>query len=282
LSRLHQLQNYVTEKMDVYDIPGALEPVLAFVDDASNWYVRRSRRRFWKSGDDADKQDAYCTLHYVLTRLSIVLAPFVPFLAEELYQKLTGGESVHLLDWPKAGAVDEDVVSKMATVREVINEGLSQRAANKLKVRQPLQFVEVVNANLEGEYVEIIREELNVKEVRFSAQVTQVAAAVRAQGSTQTVMVSTDITPELKREGLMRELIRQVQTARKAAGLNIDDRIVLAVVSDDEEVRQMLSEHAETIKSETLATSLNEAEPDQYVVDLMVDGYPVAINLAKV
>ena len=83
LSRLHQLQAHVEERMDAYDIPGTLEPVLAFIDDASNWYVRRSRRRFWKSGDDADKADAYKTLHYVLVRLSIILAPFVPFLAED-------------------------------------------------------------------------------------------------------------------------------------------------------------------------------------------------------
>src|SRR6185437_13378344 len=115
-----------------------LKPVLLFIDDASNWYVRRSRRRFWKSGNDTDKKDAYRTLHYVLVHLSMVLAPFVPFLAEELYQKLTGGESVHLLDWPKAGRVDDLALERMAYVRNVINEGLSQRAAGGIKVRQPL------------------------------------------------------------------------------------------------------------------------------------------------
>jgi isoleucyl-tRNA synthetase len=281
LSRLHQLQDHITEHMNIYDIPSALDPVMAFVDDASNWYVRRSRRRFWKSGDDSDKNDAYRTLHYVLTRLSVVLAPFVPFLSEELYQKMTGGESVHLLDWPKAGAVDEGVVAKMATVREVINEGLSQRAANKLKVRQPLQFVEIVNADLDGEFIEIIKDELNVKEVKFSARIAQIAAEVKAQGATQTVIVNTEITPELKREGLMRELVRQIQTARKSAGLNVDDRIVLRVVSEDVEVLQTVEEHADTITSETLATSLNEAEPSQYTADLTVDGYAVAISLAK-
>jgi len=279
LSRLHQLQNHVTEHMDVYDIPGALEPVLAFVDDASNWYVRRSRRRFWKSGDDTDKNDAYRTLHYVLVRLSMVLAPFVPFLAEELYQKLTGGESVHLLDWPKAGAVDEETLTRMTFVREVINEGLSQRAAAKIKVRQPLVEVTVSGApesfdieddQLRIHYVDIVCEELNVKQFWINTHDTPVK-----------VVLNLDITPELKREGLMRELVRQVQTARKAAGLNVDDRIVLRVVSDDAEVLQTLEDHADTIKSETLATSLNESEPSAYTVEVTVDGYTVTAMLAK-
>jgi isoleucyl-tRNA synthetase len=100
VSRTHQLIAEVEKHMDVYDIPNAMKPILPFIEDASNWYVRRSRRRFWKAGDDDDKNNAYCTLHYVLVHLSMVLAPFTPFLAEELYQKLTGGESVHLLDWP--------------------------------------------------------------------------------------------------------------------------------------------------------------------------------------
>src|SRR5690606_17190438 len=100
VSRLHQLVAEVEEHMDEYNIPDALSPILPFLDDASNWYVRRSRRRFWKSEDDSDKNDAYRTLHYVLVRLSYLLAPFTPFLAEELYHNLTGDEeSVHLKDW---------------------------------------------------------------------------------------------------------------------------------------------------------------------------------------
>jgi isoleucyl-tRNA synthetase len=270
LSRLHQLQAHVSERMEAYDLPGALEPVLPFLDDASNWYVRRSRRRFWKSGDDRDKNDAYTTLHYVLTRLSMILAPFTPFLAEELFLKLTGGEagsSVHLLDWPANGAVNEQVVVEMADVREVINQGLSFRAANRLKVRQPLAGVSVP-ANLHhAAYDEIVLEELNVKRV--------------IQSDSAAVTLDTEITPELKREGLMRELVRQVQSARKNAGLNVDDRIVLAVTASDEEVLQTLREHAETIKTETLASSLNETEPEQYASDVKVEGYAVRVALAK-
>ena len=270
VSRLHQLQRHIAEHMDTYDLPGALEPVLGFVDDASNWYVRRSRRRFWKSGDDADKHDAYRTLHYVLTRLSVILAPFVPFLAEELFLKLTGGEmgeSVHLLYWPEVGAIDETVLQEMADVREVINQGLSYRAANRLKVRQPLSSVSVPEQLYHQAYDDIVTEELNVKSV--------------AEAKASEVTLDTEVTPELKREGLMRELVRQVQAARKNAGLNVDDRIVLAITSEDDEVRRMLEEHAETIKAETLATGLNESTPEQYTISLEVDGFSVGIALAK-
>lgn len=286
VSRLHQLQQHVTEHMDGYDIPGALEAVLPFLDDASNWYVRRSRRRFWRTtkrslgetennSDDSDKNEAYRTLHYVLVRLSIVLAPFVPFLAEELYQKLTGGESVHLLDWPKAGAIDASTLEKMRFVREVINDGLSQRAAHGIKVRQPLKHVLVTSteeamSELDAAYQEIIKEELNVKKVEIT------------RGNGAPVTLDTEITPDLKREGMMREIVRQVQTARKAAGLQVDDRIELKIASTDEEVQQTLKEHKQTICAETLATSLNErAQPEQYSTDVTVDGFAVAISLAK-
>ena len=107
ISRLHQLVAEVERHMDTYNIPDALSPILPFLDDASNWYVRRSRRRFWKSEDDGDKNDAYRTLHYVLVRLSYILAPFTPFLAEELYHNMTGdAESIHLKDWLPAGEVN--------------------------------------------------------------------------------------------------------------------------------------------------------------------------------
>ncbi len=294
LSRLHQLQDHVTEKMDAYDIPGAMEPILGFIDDASNWYVRRSRRRFWRSRNeqsinineedsqaDQDKDDAYRTLHYVLVHLSMILAPFVPFLAEELYCKLTGGESVHLLDWPKAGAIDEDVIAKMTVVRTIINEGLSRRASNKLKVRQPLAAVSLrgktVNflsheAAHSSFYANILLEELNVKRVDL-----------HPGDEPLLVELDTDITPELQREGLMRELVRQVQSARKAAGLNVDDRIMLSVVSTERDVLHTLETYGETLKSETLAVDLNKDLPLEkaYTVSFTIDGYQIEVSLAK-
>ncbi len=272
VSRVHQLTQEVEKHMDGYDIPNATKPLLPFIEDASNWYVRRSRRRFWKSEDDGDKQSAYRTLHYVLVQLAHVMAPFTPFLAEELYQKLTGGESVHLRDWPKAGHVNELIVERMAFVREVINEGLSQRAAHGLKVRQPLRSISVAGLDERlgedsSELSPVILEELNVKEVR------------RYDG--EGVVLETEVTPELKREGMMREVVRNVQNARKQAGLNVDDRIELSLSTTDEELHQAIREHHETIAAETLATSLEFDHTLAFEVSCAVDAAPLTVSLQK-
>ncbi len=265
ISRLHQLIQEVGKHMDGYDLPNAVKPILPFVDDLSNWYVRRSRRRFWKSGDDKDKQDAYRTLHYVLVQLAHVLAPFAPFMAEELYIQLTGGESVHLQDWPQAGHVDELLVDHMAKARQYITEGLAMRAQASVKVRQPLASVTV--PGLPDEYQAIVAEELNVKQVLTGDQ----------------MKLDTKLTPELQREGLMREVVRVVQTARKQAGLNVDDHIVLSLVTDDAELAKAIQEHHDTIVAETLANKLSHSPPAQLAhhQKVIVDGRSLAMDLAK-
>jgi len=274
VSRLHQVADQVEQYMDQYDLPNALKPVLPLIEDASNWYVRRSRRRFWKSGDDADKQHAYETLHYVLVMLSMVLAPFVPFLAEELYRKLTGGESVHLLDWPSFGHVNELVLQRMAYVREVINEGLSQRAGAGIKVRQPLQKLTVAGVPqffeaMDEEYAAILRDELNVKEVVVEA------------GDQPSVLIDTQLTPALKREGMVREVIRAIQNARKNAGLKVDDRIVLGLKSDDTRLRKAIEEYRQVIEAETLAKSLTLYSAYSYREEQEIDDFKLTISLEK-
>ena len=264
VSRVHQLIQDVEKHMDEYDLPNALKPVLPFIEDASNWYVRRSRRRFWKSDDDTDKDNAYRTLHYVLVQLSIVLAPFTPFLAEELYQKLTGGESVHLLDWPKVGHVNELVVQDMETVRDYVNQALSLRAKERIKIRQPLAKVTVPSLGQFVNFEDILKDELNVKEV----------------GKSDELALDFTLTPELKREGLMREVVRHVQAARKEAGLNVDDRILLNLSSDDEELAKAVSEYAEIIKTETLANDLT-AQDYSYKTVVKVEGSELALSLEK-
>lgn len=264
LSRLHQLMAEIDAHMQVYDLPNAVEPILPFIDDASNWYVRRSRKRFWKSDNDTDKDDAYKTLHYVLVQLSMVMAPFTPFLAEELYQKLTGGESVHLLDWPVTGHVNELSVREMASVRTSISEGLNLRASAGIKVRQPLTSVSIPG-QVGEELAEIVAEELNVK------QVIQNAAEVS---------IDTHITHELKLEGIAREVIRQVQDARKKAGLDVDDRIKLAVSSDDKDVKAALGQFDKTIFDETLATSVLDSEAS-FEATSQVAGAALTIKLTK-
>jgi isoleucyl-tRNA synthetase len=275
VSRVHQLSVEVDAHMQAYDFPNAMKPILPFVDDLSNWYVRRSRRRFWKAGDDSDKNNAYTTLHYVLVTLAKVMAPFTPFLAEELYRNLTGGESVHLLDWPEMGVVDEVVVEQMQFAMKVVNEGLSIRAKSQLKVRQPLASVTVNGAPdsmaKAGDYEAIILDELNIHELRWSA------------GGEFGVELDKDITPELKREGLMREVIRQVQEARKAAGLDVDDRIQLALVADGE-LGKAIEEHALAIATETLVeggVGVTLVEPD-HLVECEIEGSKLTVSLSRV
>ena len=271
ISRLHQLVDEVERHMDTYNIPDALSPILPFLDDASNWYVRRSRRRFWKSEDDGDKSDAYRTLHYVLVRLSYLLAPFTPFLAEELYHNLTGdNESIHLKDWLPAGEVNEQIIAEMKAVRDVINDGLSQRASQGVKVRQPLLKLSMNQTDYQQlkPYEDVICEELNIK-------------FLEELGKTPDKPILDDtITPELKREGLMREVIRHVQSARKKAGLQVDDRIMLHLATNDEQLRQALTEYADTIASETLAT-MKQPGDVLYQTTATVDGAELQISLAK-
>jgi isoleucyl-tRNA synthetase len=263
VSRVHQLTKDVDEHMQRYDIPNALAPVLPFLDDASNWYVRRSRKRFWKSEDDKDKDDAYKTLHYVLVQLSQVLAPFVPFMAEELYQKLTGGESVHLLDWPTPGLINEPLLDEMRGARSYISDGLAMRAGAGLKVRQPLATVTV--PELPEVYRDIIAEELNVKAVNWGPELT----------------LDTKLTADLIREGLMREVIRQVQNSRKAAGLQVDDRISLILQSEDKQLQEAIQEHTETIKQETLAINITQDGSGSYESTLKVEGAELTIKFTK-
>ena len=289
VSRLHQLVNDVEKGLDGYNLQDATKPILPFLDDASNWYVRRSRRRFWKSEDDGDKNDAYRTLHYVLVRLSYILAPFTPFLAEELYHNLTGDdESIHLKDWLPAGEVNEQVLADMARTRELINNGLSLRMKQdehqaSIKVRQPLQFAAYAGVKLAEYYEQIMAEELNVKEIRWIENLDEHLADYEVTEGVikpeNWIEISKQLTPELKREGLMREVIRHVQSARKKAGLQVDDRIMLQLTTNDEQLRQAIDEHAEAIATETLAV-FGEVHDNQSTVT--VEGAKLEIALAVV
>ena len=282
VSRVHQLSEEVDRHMQAYDLPNALKPLLPFVDDASNWYVRRSRKRFWKSDNDADKQAAYRTLHYVLVQLSLIMAPFTPFLAEELFRSLTGGESVHLLDWPEAGHINDLIVKDMAQLRELITEGLAERAQAGIKIRQPLSSFRMTSLPLftrpySQEMIEILREELNVKKVDV------VEIDNKQHSSDEAIGLNLTLTPELKAEGLMREVIRHVQQARKQAGLEVDDRIDLRLESDDQETRDVLKQKTFTdiILQETLASSLNTEEAKGYSRTIKLNGTEMTISLKK-
>ena len=222
ISRIYQLRNSIVEGVEEYNLPRALENVLPFIDDLSNWYVRRSRRRFSKNSDQSDKQSAYATLYFVLMYLSKILAPFTPFLAEELYQKITGNtDSVHLADWPAAGDEDAEVLGQMARTRAIITDALALRmqksdTEQQIKIRQPLAKLVYPGEKLSGFYEQIIMEEVNVKSIESGKE----------------LQLDKTLTDELKKEGYARDIIRAVQSARKHASLQVDDRIKLSLSVD--------------------------------------------------
>ncbi len=272
IARLHELKKEVIDGMEEYNIPKALSGVLPFVDDLSNWFVRRSRRRFWKSEDDNDKEEAYWTLWKVLSNLARVMAPFTPFLAEELWQNMVGDwspeKSVHLQSFPMNTEIDgkmQKVLTQMARVREIINEALAMRMSKnegepQIKVRQPLSLLTYAGEKLPEWAEEIIREEVNVKKVE--------------QG--EVLSLDKTLTDELKREGFVRELIRAVQATRKKAGLNVDDRIRLSVTCDVPE------EWREELKRETLAKELTFNQNYAHDEVVKVEGENYTISLEKV
>ena len=271
VSRVYELRNEITKGMEAYNIPSALSDVLLFIDDLSNWFVRRSRRRFWKSEDDTDKNAAYSTLYFILVYLAKILAPFTPFLAEELYQKMTGEEfdssvteSVHLLNWPEAGEINQKVLEKMARTREIITEGLALRmnkseAEEQIKVRQPLAEYIYEGEPLDEYYEQIIADEVNVKMVRAGEK----------------AYLDKHLTEELLEEGFIRELIRFVQAARKKAGLEVDDRIKLSIDTEISEDWQ------DVLKAEVLAVELGQDNNYQYDEVVKVNGKNITISLEK-
>ncbi len=199
LSRLAELNREVTENLEKYELDKAARPLALFVDDLSTWYLRRSRKRL----------EALTVLRHVLLEFSKILAPFMPFLAEEIYKKLKSEknkESVHLEVWPEWGKVDEKLLNEMSEARRIVSLGLELRAQAGIKVRQPLAKL-IIKNQISGEYQEIIRDELNLKEI-----------VSRSDLPTE-LELDTTLTAELREEGELRDLMRVIQDARKEAGL---------------------------------------------------------------
>lgn len=271
LARVHETIERTTNRADNYKIAHAIQPIFGLIDDTSNWYVRRSRRRFWKAEDDYDKKQAYATLHYSLVITMQLLAPWAPFISDKLYRDLTEDmgmpESVHLSDWPEIRAVPRKLLEHMTVARIYINEGLSQRAAAGIKVRQPLS--EVSMPRLPEDFTTIVAEELNVKQVNWGEENSK-------------VVMNTTITDELKIEGAMRDLVRLVQNARKNAGLQVEDRIHLHIQTDNNAIQTALSTHKNTIMAETLAVSLSSQKLSRgHEETVKVEGQAVTISLSK-
>jgi isoleucyl-tRNA synthetase len=246
VSELHKLIGEVDTNMQGYDLVKATRPFELFVDNLSNWYIRRSRKRFWKSENDGDKNSAYETLHYVLVMLAKTMAPFTPFIAEEMYKNLTGDESVHLVEFPTSDEklIDEKLNAEMKKVRDVISEGLQQRALNRIKVRQPLAGATIKHKIENAELVEIMQEELNVKSVTV------------LETQEENIKLDLEITPELKLEGTARELVRAIQEMRKEAGYEVDNHIKIGYVGAEE----VFTKFGDLIAKETLANAISAGE----------------------
>jgi isoleucyl-tRNA synthetase len=271
LARLDQTIVEMTKEADVYNTPKLIKSLFEMIDDLSNWYIRRSRRRFWKAEDDSDKAKAYETLHYVLVKTCQLLAPWAPFASDNLYRQLVENtnmpKSVHLTDWPSPSEEDSSgLLSQMVYAREYINNGLAQRAAAGIKVRQPLSEVSI--PRLSPELKEIVAEELNVKSVKDSKD--------------DDVVLNTILSADLRSEGLVRDLIRIIQNNRKKAGLKVEDRIKLVVLSDSKEVNEAVKKHMSTIRHETLALELLETiTKDMYNEETKINGQQIQIGLKK-
>lgn len=288
LSEMELLIKEVNDAMEDYELNRAMRSFTPFVDNLSNWYIRRSRKRFWKSEDDNDKEQAYQTLYEVLVTLSKLLAPFTPFIAEEIYRGLTGEKSVHLADYPVAdeSLIDEKLSEEMNKTRHLITLALQLRAnVAKVKVRQPLKTLFTNFISEYEEMIEIVKDEVNVKEV--SNQLSD-----QEQESIKNMYVKvpplfsvyarldTVITPELKLEGEAREVIRAIQEGRKKAGFNVEDRIALGYTGKE----TVFESFQDLIAKEVLATEVQKGtlKNAEYSETAKLDGDEFIFTLKRV
>ena len=340
-----ELQNtvlQVTESLNAYELSEAARPIENFVNEMSNWYVRRSRRRFWRSGDDADSRSAFRTLYECLVTVAKLLAPFTPFISESIYQNLVSKhakdtpDSVHLSNWPVSKNEDIDPLlnREMHIVQRMVSLGRAARSKANVRVRQPLALVIVVPRTEEELHAlkrlsPIIAEELNVKDVdvkanisekisysvrpnlpvlgpKFGKRIKEISDAITlsnpveivdvirkgeavtlngyelsgsdlivdiepiegwaaAEDSGYLTLIDTSITPELRSEGLSREIVRRLQDLRRTANLDVTDRVDIFynITEDSLELDEVIKTHLQYIASETLALSIQSNEPLQ-------------------
>jgi isoleucyl-tRNA synthetase len=251
VARLNQLIETVTAGLDAYKFMEPTRAIRDFVADLSQWYLQSSRDRF--KGDQKEKEQALSTLRYILMTLSKIMAPFAPFFADYVYLEVRGDlESVHLESWPKAGKIDGRLIEDMETTRKIVEVVLSLRSYKKIGVRQPLSRLayelgstgtdgKKKRADISEEFRSIVKEKLNVKIVDSKKiDVGSTSAVLEKDGKlcidSGGVKVELDIviTPELKEEGTVRELIRAIQDLRKQKGLSVNDKVELTVETNEE------------------------------------------------
>ncbi|MEK7228238.1 MAG: class I tRNA ligase family protein [Patescibacteria group bacterium] len=259
MARLHQVISEVTASLDAYDLFMPTRALQDFIADLSTWYLRRSRDRI-KDGDT----DAKHTLYTVLKTTAQIIAPFAPFFAETIWQKLNppaGGEnyieSVHLSQWPKSEKVDMTIIEEMEKVRSVVTKGLELRQKAGIKIRQPLEALSIEEKDLK-DYHDIIKDELNVKKILHGE-----------------LVLDTELTPELKAEGIARELMRAIQDMRKQKGLKPEDVIEL-VIGTNAEGKEVVKKFEKDIKKTVGAKSLEIVESDSG--EVIIETIPFSIG----
>ena len=357
LSRLHSVVAEADQNLSDYKIPETARALQGFVDDLSNWYVRRSRERFWAEGMEQDKINAYMTLYTALVTISKAAAPMVPFLTEEIYQNLVRSvdpeapESIHLCDYPVSDAsfIDAELEEQMDEVLKIVVLGRAARNEANIKNRQPIGTMYVkAPKELSEFYVQIIEEELNVKKAIFSDDVSsyttykfkpqlrtvgpkygrylkQIQTALAeldgnaamealntdgvlklpeisdeialekddlliemtqaegyaAQSANQiTVVLDTNLTPELIEEGFVREIISKIQTMRKEADFEVMDRIAVTFESEDK-LAEIFEANGEEIRHEVLADSISRTEPAGFTKSWNINGEKVVLGVEK-
>jgi len=294
LSELNALVNRVSHYMDNYNPTDAGRAIQAFVDDLSNWYVRLNRRRFWKSESDADKLAAHQTLYTCLVTVAKLLAPFTPFVAEEMYQNLVcssfpeEAESVHLARWPQADTslVDEELMADQKVAMRFSRLILAARSKGGIPVRQPLGTVYLEardkweDASLRR-VVATVLQNTNVQSSTFSELETWIKP-VEADEAGSVVKVETHVTDELRADWLARELVRRLQTMRKNAGFDIADRIV-TYYQGSEDLCRIMETHSDYVRQETLSRELVAGSPpaDAHAEEQKIAGQAITLAVER-
>lgn len=263
LAKWQDLHHDVTEELDRYNVARPARLMVEFINDFSTWYLRRSRDRF-KGGDATDKETALAVTRYVFENLLAVMAPYIPFMTEHLYQKLypEQNKSVHLADWPAhPTGGDQVIINEMEHARHIVELALAARAESGLKIRQACErlIVQLPEgfAHLSPELEQLVAQEVNVKHVQVVAKVeAQPGYHVKSGVLGGAVALKTELSDELRMEGLARDIIRQVNALRKDAGLTIKDRIKVAYQTDSEFVENTLRSHEQAILDATLSDAL--------------------------
>jgi len=341
ISELNKLILEVTNWFDSYKLNEATRPIVKFMDNLTNWYIRRSRKRFWKSESDQDKTEAYNTLNDVLIELSKIISPFMPFVSEHVFQSLTWKKSVHLELYPETNPwfIFENLNNDMAQTQNFITLWLSARANEKLRVRQPLSYAKIW-ADLEEYYKDILKEELNVKEIKvfdesempkkickpngraiwpkFGKDVKFIMQEAKAwnfeeledgkvkvwdfvleawefeivleanndkqnknesleSGFGTAVAISTELNPELIAEWLSRDIVRQIQEARKQANFEVDDRIKISIKGLDDVIKNF----GEYISKETLSEIVDDIENPDLEKEVEIEWNKIVLKLKK-